>query len=80
MIINDDSIFFKWNCNLCCCCALGLRKTFSFCLFLKLHGRSREQRYTRLADWEYISECAKAAAPMPLFGKRILLYYFFSIF
>ncbi|KAF8473237.1 hypothetical protein BDZ91DRAFT_714239 [Kalaharituber pfeilii] len=23
-----------------------------------LHGRSRQQRYTRAADWEYISECA----------------------
>ncbi|XP_027052409.1 tRNA-dihydrouridine(47) synthase [NAD(P)(+)]-like isoform X2 [Pocillopora damicornis] len=38
-----------------------------------LHGRSREQRYTRLADWEYISECAKAAAPMPLFGNGDIL-------
>ncbi|KAK2743791.1 tRNA-dihydrouridine synthase 3 [Myotisia sp. PD_48] len=25
---------------------------------LTLHGRSRQQRYTRQADWEYISECA----------------------
>jgi hypothetical protein len=34
----------------------------------QLHGRSREQRYTRLADWQYIEQCAKAASPMPLFG------------
>lgn len=25
---------------------------------LTLHGRSRQQRYTRRADWEYISECS----------------------
>lgn len=35
----------------------------------QLHGRSREQRYTRLADWPYIEQCAKVASPMPLFGR-----------
>lgn len=25
---------------------------------ITLHGRSRQQRYTRQADWEYISECS----------------------
>ncbi|XP_063147059.1 tRNA-dihydrouridine(47) synthase [NAD(P)(+)]-like [Candoia aspera] len=34
-----------------------------------LHGRSREQRYTKVADWEYVAECAKVASPMPLFGN-----------
>ncbi|XP_008937648.1 PREDICTED: tRNA-dihydrouridine(47) synthase [NAD(P)(+)]-like, partial [Merops nubicus] len=34
-----------------------------------LHGRSREQRYTRGADWDYIAECARVASPMPLFGR-----------
>lgn len=40
-----------------------------------LHGRSREQRYSRLADWEYIGQCAEAAAPMPLFGNGDILSY-----
>ncbi|NWI86589.1 DUS3L synthase, partial [Pitta sordida] len=40
-----------------------------------LHGRSREQRYTRSADWEYISECARIANPMPLFGNGDILSY-----
>lgn len=34
----------------------------------QLHGRSREQRYTKLADWRYIEQCVAAASPMPLFG------------
>ncbi|KAM4028393.1 tRNA-dihydrouridine(47) synthase [NAD(P)(+)]-like [Anomaloglossus baeobatrachus] len=34
-----------------------------------LHGRSREQRYTKLADWEYIKQCAKIADPLPFFGN-----------
>ncbi|NXJ01679.1 DUS3L synthase, partial [Psophia crepitans] len=40
-----------------------------------LHGRSREQRYTRGADWDYIAECAKIATPMPLFGNGDILSY-----
>ncbi|XP_063259502.1 tRNA-dihydrouridine(47) synthase [NAD(P)(+)]-like isoform X2 [Prinia subflava] len=40
-----------------------------------LHGRSREQRYTRSADWDYIAECARVASPMPLFGNGDILSY-----
>uniref|UniRef100_S4PN14 tRNA-dihydrouridine(47) synthase [NAD(P)(+)] n=1 Tax=Pararge aegeria TaxID=116150 RepID=S4PN14_9NEOP len=40
-----------------------------------LHGRSREARYTKLADWEYIESCAKAAAPCPLYGNGDILSY-----
>ncbi|KAF9956769.1 tRNA-dihydrouridine(47) synthase [NAD(P)(+)]-like protein [Mortierella alpina] len=45
-----------------------------------LHGRSRQQRYTKLADWDYISECAAQdrGVPgtdnyMPLFGNGDIL-------
>ncbi|MEE6466669.1 hypothetical protein FKM82_007021 [Ascaphus truei] len=40
-----------------------------------LHGRSREQRYTKLADWEYIDYCAKIASPLPLFGNGDILSF-----
>ncbi|NWU99232.1 DUS3L synthase, partial [Upupa epops] len=40
-----------------------------------LHGRSREQRYTRGADWDYIAKCARIASPMPLFGNGDILSY-----
>ncbi|XP_022076437.1 tRNA-dihydrouridine(47) synthase [NAD(P)(+)]-like [Acanthochromis polyacanthus] len=40
-----------------------------------LHGRSREQRYTKLADWDYINTCAKLASPVPLFGNGDILSY-----
>lgn len=42
---------------------------------ITLHGRSREARYTKLADWEYIEACAQAAAPCPLFGNGDILSY-----
>ncbi|NP_001079662.1 tRNA-dihydrouridine(47) synthase [NAD(P)(+)]-like [Xenopus laevis] len=40
-----------------------------------LHGRSREQRYTKLANWEYIDQCAKIASPVPLFGNGDIISY-----
>ncbi|CAG9567396.1 unnamed protein product [Danaus chrysippus] len=42
---------------------------------ITLHGRSREARYTRLADWEYIETCAKAASPCPVYGNGDILSY-----
>ncbi|XP_010633375.1 tRNA-dihydrouridine(47) synthase [NAD(P)(+)]-like [Fukomys damarensis] len=41
----------------------------------QLHGRSREQRYTKLADWQYIQQCVEVASPMPLFGNGDILSY-----
>ncbi|PPQ85978.1 hypothetical protein CVT25_001677 [Psilocybe cyanescens] len=44
---------------------------------MTLHGRTRQQRYTRLADWDYIKQCVDAVRareqdedlpPIPIFG------------
>lgn len=42
---------------------------------ITLHGRSREQRYTKMADWDYINTCSKLASPLPLFGNGDILSY-----
>ncbi len=42
---------------------------------MTLHGRTREQRYSRLADWDYIEQCAAAAAPLPLIGNGDVFGY-----
>uniref|UniRef100_UPI00359014CC tRNA-dihydrouridine(47) synthase [NAD(P)(+)]-like n=1 Tax=Myxine glutinosa TaxID=7769 RepID=UPI00359014CC len=36
---------------------------------ITLHGRSKEQRFTKLADWDYIKQCVQVASPVPLFGN-----------
>ncbi|KAJ3362942.1 tRNA-dihydrouridine(47) synthase [NAD(P)(+)]-like protein [Allomyces javanicus] len=40
-----------------------------------LHGRSRQQRYKALADWDYINQCASAELKggMPVFGNGDIL-------
>ncbi|XP_016962082.1 tRNA-dihydrouridine(47) synthase [NAD(P)(+)]-like [Drosophila biarmipes] len=40
-----------------------------------LHGRSREQRYTKHANWTYIEECAAKAKQMPVIGNGDILSY-----
>uniref|UniRef100_A0AAR2KA37 tRNA-dihydrouridine(47) synthase [NAD(P)(+)] n=1 Tax=Pygocentrus nattereri TaxID=42514 RepID=A0AAR2KA37_PYGNA len=42
---------------------------------ITLHGRSREQRYTKIADWDYIDTCSRLASPVPLFGNGDILSY-----
>jgi len=41
---------------------------------LTIHGRSREQRYTRLADWEYIGKCVDTVN-VPVFGNGDIINY-----
>merc|ERR1712227_592319 len=41
---------------------------------ITLHGRSREQRYPKLADWEYIGDCVKTVK-VPVFGNGDVLNY-----
>ncbi|XP_033222166.1 tRNA-dihydrouridine(47) synthase [NAD(P)(+)]-like isoform X2 [Belonocnema kinseyi] len=42
---------------------------------INIHGRSREQRYTKLADWAYIEKCAQAANPVPVYGTGDILSF-----
>ncbi|XP_065357878.1 tRNA-dihydrouridine(47) synthase [NAD(P)(+)]-like [Calliphora vicina] len=40
-----------------------------------LHGRSREQRYTKNANWEYIEACAAKVKHIPVIGNGDILSY-----
>ncbi|KAI5749045.1 hypothetical protein M8J76_004230 [Diaphorina citri] len=42
---------------------------------ITLHGRTREQRYTKQADWDYIEKCAQLCSPTPLYGNGDILSY-----
>lgn len=42
---------------------------------MTVHGRSREQRYTKQADWQYIRQCAAEGAPLPVVGNGDILSY-----
>lgn len=66
--VREDLIHFQLNIMAKCI------ENFS----LQLHGRSREQRYTRLADWDYINQCAEAGKPMPVFGKTFTRFIMLS--
>ena len=40
-----------------------------------VHGRSRQQRYTKLADWSYIETCAKACPTLPIIGNGDVFHW-----
>ncbi|XP_031617618.1 tRNA-dihydrouridine(47) synthase [NAD(P)(+)]-like, partial [Contarinia nasturtii] len=40
-----------------------------------IHGRSREQRYSKNSDWEYIEKCAQQAKTIPIIGNGDVLSY-----
>ena len=43
---------------------------------LTLHGRSRQQRYSKSADWSYISQCASGMShDVPLIGNGDVFSY-----
>jgi len=42
---------------------------------MTLHGRTREQRYTKSADWDYINYCAEISSPIPFFGNGDILSF-----
>ena len=77
MVSERCSLFFA-------CISTTLRNALRYaCLpcffFFKLHGRSRLQRYSRLANWDYISQVACSQSPnypqIPLIGNGDIFSY-----
>ncbi|XP_053676047.1 tRNA-dihydrouridine(47) synthase [NAD(P)(+)]-like [Anopheles nili] len=42
---------------------------------ITIHGRTKEQRYTKRADWEYLQQCAVQAQSVPVFGNGDIFCY-----
>ncbi|KAJ4716658.1 tRNA-dihydrouridine(47) synthase [NAD(P)(+)] [Melia azedarach] len=40
-----------------------------------IHGRTRQQRYSKLADWDYIYQCAKKAPALQILGNGDIYSY-----
>ena len=40
-----------------------------------IHGRSRQQRYTKAADWSYIENCAKSLNKLPVIGNGDVMHW-----
>ncbi|KAL6747924.1 hypothetical protein V8C86DRAFT_2894094 [Haematococcus lacustris] len=55
---------------------VGSMRSWGACA-LTLHGRTRQQRYSRLADWDYIQKCAEVAQPsgLQLIGNGDVMSY-----
>uniref|UniRef100_A0A182K9P4 tRNA-dihydrouridine(47) synthase [NAD(P)(+)] n=1 Tax=Anopheles christyi TaxID=43041 RepID=A0A182K9P4_9DIPT len=42
---------------------------------ITIHGRTKEQRYTKRADWEYLQQSASQAQSVPVFGNGDIFCY-----